>query len=237
MKQMMYLTERQMESLGVPVAEKGFGIMTMAYLKEQEDICNDILNKLTWDEQNLIVFAPMIILKIAIEYGKRCRKYASDHKVSMLRCISRRFDDLEKEFDSYLSTDLDYTRKKRLLDCVGKFSDENSLDFMKMFFVANNEFLKNMADYPHATMRSEALCGVLMIDMYREFNNIYIGKAEKKLGYKISFGDAPIAKKIEHLLLAYAGADGKFNRDDQLVKRAYEVIMRKLEASTWEKID
>lgn len=237
MKQLMYLTESQVKELGFPTEEKKIGFMSFCYPKSQEDICCDILEKLTWDEQNMLAFAPLIILSIAMEYGKRCRKYASDHKISFLRCISRMFDDLEKEFEDYMSLDLDYTSKKRLLDGTRQFEEENGLDFMKMFFVTNNEFLKNMSNYPHSTMRSEALCGVLMIDMYREFYKIYVGKAEEKLGYKMNFGEIPIAKRIEHVLLGYAGADGKFNRDDKLVKRAYEVIMRRLEATKWEKVD
>ena len=191
--------------------------------KVSEDV-KAIKAAFTNEEHIQIAFVPLVYSFIAFHYADSCRAYSAKHRISILKRIGREYDSLKKDFHDTLALDLNERHIQVAKDNAELVRQKYPLDFLKMYFTVNNVFKKMAAKYPFDDMRSEAVCGLLIIKLLQE----HIAEVNKMIRSRLSeIRDSvidphiPILRKI---LEAYAGVDGLFDYDDFNVKLAARVI-------------
>lgn len=184
--------------------------------------------KLTFEEHKFIAFVPLVFAYLTFHYGERCRRYAADHRISILKSLGRAFDSLEKEYDNELSKDLDYTHRKNIKDESMRFVEMFEKDFQILWLSVNQEFKRKMPDWPYDDMRSDAICGMIMRSLYNEHAKYVAELIEKRLGKSQGDITNPKIESLGLILEAYAGEVGKFNFKDKNVQLAKKIIRNRV---------
>lgn len=189
----------------------------------------EIQNNFSFAEHIYIAFVPLIFTHLAFFYGQRCRRYAADKRISILKKLGRTFDMVQTEYQNELSKDLDYKHRDNIKSETTRFMAEYQRDFQILWLSVNQEFKKVMPDYPYSDMRSEAICGMLMIDLYNEHNKSVDALISSRLGGCRNSVSNPKIEALYSILDAYAGEVGKFDFKERNVQLAKTVILRRVQ--------
>lgn len=213
----------------------GWMILTQDILKERAFIeeckrdTQEIQDKFSFDEHIFIAFVPLIFAHLAFYYAGKCRRYAADKRISILKKLGRAYDALEREYDREIGKDLDYKHRQNIKDEAMRFIEEYQKDFQILWFSVNQEFKKKMPEWPYSDMRSEAICGMIMIDLYNEHNKSVDALIASRLGGCKNSIKNPKIEALYSILDAYAGEVGKFDFQEKNVQLAKAVICNRVQ--------
>lgn len=193
--------------------------------------------RLTVREQESVAVVPLIFACLAFHYGGRCRRTAADRRIPLLSKASRAFDELERGYRDDLAKDLDRRHVEKIGSETMRLMGELEKDFLILWFSVNGEFKKKMPSYPDDDLRTDALCGMMMVDLWREQSRYAERLIASRLGRKPCDTDNPRMGVLRTILGAYARADGKFDFMEKNVRMAREIVRRKVSRTEFHLLD
>lgn len=188
----------------------------------------ELIDYFTFEEQTRIAFTPLVLAHLAITYGRRSREAAAKHKLSILRPLARKFDQLVKEYEQDISNTLTYDSRKKVEDSTDLFMRTFAHDFQLLWFSVNNEFKRVHPNFPFGDMRTDALCGAVMVDMLYQHTNNMDKMISKRLSRENNTIPNPKIAAIRHILMGYAGEADKFNFKENNVVLAKKVLLKRI---------
>lgn len=200
--------------------------------KKFKDDCRkateQLYNNFTPQEHIRIAIIPCILANIAFRYGDKVRKLAAERRISILKHLSRAYDMLKNAYMRELALDLDRSHIKNIDDQTSAFLKTYDSDFQILWFSVHNEFIKEMPTYPHVDMRTDAICGMLIIDLLKDMVETF----DKMIQERIKGADRtifnPKMDALRSILDAYAGEVGKFDFNEYNCQLSLKVIKNKL---------
>lgn len=197
--------------------------------KMQEEVeTKRIQEVFTLREQMLIAFFPCVISEIVWHYVDEVLASCAENKISILKKICRSVKELKEEYYLCERESLDYHHRKMLKQQTERFLDEYGYNFMTLFFSVNNEFKKEMPDYPYDTMRTKAIIAMLFIRLLDEHNRDMDKLIMRKMREQKNSVRTPLMGKLYTCMDSIAGEVGKFDFKDRNVCTAMKVISNKL---------
>lgn len=187
-----------------------------------------MMKAFTQREQIQMAFIPLIFADLAFHYADRCRRYAADNRIEILKKLGRAYDELKRSYQDQVNKDLDIKHQNQVSKEMKRFMSEYSKDFTIMWFSINNEFKRKMPDYPYSDMRTDAICGIQMIDLLYENNKNMDKLIAERLKEKRQSIHDPKIDALRSILDAYAGEIGKFNYQNQDVELSKKIILRRV---------
>ena len=187
-----------------------------------------MMKSFTQREHIQMAFIPLIFADLAFHYADRCRRYAADNRISILKKLGRAYDGLKRSYQDQVNKDLDIKHQRQVSHEMERFMSEYSKDFTIMWFSINNEFKREMPDYPYSDMRTDAICGIQMIDLLYENNKNMDKLIAERLKEKRQSIHDPKIDALRSILDAYAGEVGKFNYQNQDVELSKKIILRRV---------
>lgn len=193
-----------------------------------------IKNSFTFEEHVQIAFVPLIFCYLALYYGDRCRKYAAQHKISILTKLGRAYDEVKTAWINEIGKDLDLHHRRKVQEQAMRFMQEYALNFQIMWFSANSEIKKHKPGMLYEDMRTDAVCGMLMIDMLLEMNRKIDEIIKGRLGPGQKTVCDPKMESLRMILDAYAGELGGFEIKTKDIALSKRVIMNKVKEIEFE---
>lgn len=161
-----------------------------------------MLDTFTWQENMMIAFVPLIISRIAWWYAEKVMKYCADHRIQEVKKLGRSIKDLRQRYIDDLRKDLDLKHINNVETQAMKFIDECSRDFQLLWFQVNGAIKNEYPDMPYSDMRTDAWCGVLMVDFLKRHNADMDKVIAAKMGQSTSITN-PHMVSLATLLDAY----------------------------------
>lgn len=187
-----------------------------------------MMRAFTQREHIQMAFIPLIFADLAFHYADRCRRYAADNRIEILKKLGRAYDDLKRSYQDQVNKDLDIKHQRQVSHEMNRFMSEYSNDFTIMWYSINSEFKREMPDYPYSDMRTDAICGIQMIDLLYENNKNMDKLIAERLKEKRQSIHDPKIDALRSILDAYAGEVGKFNYQNQDVDLSKKIILRRV---------
>lgn len=185
-------------------------------------------NKFTLQEHVKIAIIPCILSNIAFRYGGMVRKTSAERKISILKKLSRAYDTLKEAYMKELALDLDRAHIKNIDDQASIFMKTYANDFQILWFSVHSEFIKKMPEYPHSDMRSDAICGMMIIDLLKEMIKDFDKLIQERIKGASKTIFNPKMEALRSILDAYAGEVGKFDFYDYNCQLSLKVIKNKI---------
>ena len=198
------------------------------FIEQCKKSTEELMYNFSFHDHIQISFVPLVISHIAFDYGKKCREASARNKISILRPLTRAFDTLHKNYIGEISIDLNHAHRKQIEEQSERFLAEYARDFLILWFSVNQEFKIQFPEYPYDNLRTDALCGVLMVDMLYEYNkriNKLIESKLKRPSYSIT---NPKMDSLRHLLLGFAGEVERFNFSSVNIRLALKVLLNRI---------
>lgn len=187
-----------------------------------------MMKAFTQREHIQMAFIPLIFADLAFHYADRCRRYAADNRIEILKKLGRAYDELKRSYQDQVNKDLDIKHQRQVSHEMKRFMSEYSNDFTIMWYSINSEFKREMPDYPYSDMRTDAICGIQMIDLLYENNKNMDKLIAERLKEKRQSIHDPKIDALRSILDAYAGDVGKFNYQNQDVELSKKIILRRV---------
>lgn len=187
-----------------------------------------MMTAFTEREHIQMAFIPLVLADLAFYYADRCRRYAADKRIEILKKLGRAYDELKRSYIDQVSKDLDMKHQKNIHIQRDEFMAEYRNDFTILWFTVNNEFMRKMPNYPYSDMRTDAICGILMIDLLYENNTRMDKVIAERLGEVRQSIHDPKLDALRSILDAYAGEVGNFDYKNKDVILAKKIIMRRM---------
>lgn len=187
-----------------------------------------MMKAFTQREHIQMAFIPLIFADLAFHYADRCRRYAADNRIEILKKLGRAYDELKRSYQDQVNKDLDIKHQRQVSHEMKRFMSEYSNDFTIMWYSINSEFKREMPDYPYSDMRTDAICGIQMIDLLYENNKNMDKLIAERLKEKRQSIHDPKIDALRSILDAYAGEVGKFNYQNQDVELSKKIILRRV---------
>lgn len=187
-----------------------------------------MMNSFTQREHIQMAFIPLIFADLAFNYADKCRRYAADQRIEILKKLGRAYDEVKRNYFDSVSKDLDRTHQRNVEQEMARFKEEYRKDFTILWFSVNSEFKKKMPDYPYSDMRTDAICGMLMVDLLYQNNTHMDEVIAERLGEKRQSIHEPKIDALRSILDAYAGEVGQFDYKNENVELAKNIILRRV---------
>lgn len=187
-----------------------------------------MMNSFTQREHIQMAFIPLIFADLAFDYADKCRRYAADQRIEILKKLGRAYDEVKRSYFDSVSKDLDRTHQRNVEQEMARFKEEYRKDFTILWFSVNSEFKKKMPDYPYSDMRTDAICGMLMVDLLYQNNTHMDEVIAERLGEKRQSIHDPKIDALRSILDAYAGEVGQFDYKNENVELAKNIILRRV---------
>lgn len=199
-----------------------------SYFQSQvKKTCESIRANFSFDEHVAISFVPLIFVGIAFHYADKCRKMAAQERISVLTKVGRAYDELKAGYIRRISQDLDLDHQRKIQSEVDRLMTENAINFQIMWFSVNSELKKKYPDCIYEPLRTDALCGMVIIDLLFEYNREVDKMLEERLGKIKQCPKEPVMESLRILLSAYAGNIEAFDIKDNNVQLAKQIILRR----------
>ena len=198
------------------------------FIEQCKKSTEELWDNFSFNEHIQIAFVPLVISHIAFDYGKKCREASAKSRISILRPLTRAFDTLHKDYISEISIDLNYAHRKQIEEQSERFIAQYARDFQILWFTVNQEFKRLFPDYPYDTLRTDALCGVLMVDMLYQHNKRVDKLLESKLKRPSNSITNPKMDSLRHLLLGFAGEVDRFDFSALNITLAIKVLLKRI---------
>lgn len=187
-----------------------------------------MMNSFSQREHIQMAFIPLIFADLAFDYADKCRRYAADQRIEILKKLGRAYDEVKRNYFDSVSKDLDRTHQRNVEQEMARFKEEYRKDFTILWFSVNAEFKKKMPDYPYSDMRTDAICGMLMVDLLYQNNTHMDEVIAERLGDKRQSIHDPKIDALRSILDAYAGEVGQFDFKNENVELAKNIILRRV---------
>lgn len=121
---------------------------TLTTLTEQEfrqeckDISQQMLNKMSVDEQMKVAFVPLVIQHIIFTYAGNFTKYCADNRKSEYKKECREIKQLHADLLFDMKKDLDSVHIKKIVNETERFTNNCHKDLMILYFCVNGEVKK-----------------------------------------------------------------------------------------------
>ena len=199
-----------------------------AFKDEVKSETEDIMNNFSFDEHVQIAFTPLVISHLAFHYAKQCREQAAANKISILRPLSRSLEKLHTSYIESISLDLNREHRQQIEEQSDKFLQTYAWDFQVLWFSVNAELKRVHPNYPFLELRTDALCGVIMVDMLYQHNRRADKMIAAKLGRPTNTITNPKMASLRHLLMGYAGEADKFNFKAANVALSQKILLKRI---------
>lgn len=194
------------------------------FKRDVAESTSKLISEFTTEEQIQIAFVPLIFNHIAWVYAMKAVQKSVDYRIELLKKITRAVRMLRKEYEQEVSKDLDYRHQKHLESETERFMDEFQRDFTILYFSVNQEFKREMPNYPYDDLRTYAIMSMLMIRFVDEHNKRMDKLIVSRLGKSKDSVRMPIMDALHDCMDAFAGEVGKFDYSNKDVVMAMRVI-------------
>lgn len=153
-----------------------------------------------------MAIGPLVIADIAWKYAERTTQLAAKHRIDVLKKLSRTIKTLHNRYDDLLRKDLNDDAIKRISTLSQTFRKTAANDFTILWLCANSDIKRILPDDPYADMRTEALCGYVMLELLRYHNQ----KMDELIMQRCGHHDAapnPTLDALRDALDAYISPD------------------------------
>lgn len=209
----------------IPTLEE---LMEFDFRNKVKQNVEKLKNNFTFEEHVRIAFIPLVFCNLALYYGDRCRRYAADHRISILTKLGRAYDEVKVAWINEISKDLNLDHRRHLREQAMRFMQEYALNFQIMWFSANSELKKHKPGMLYEDMRTDAVCGMLMVDILMEYNRSIDKLIKNRLGPGQKNVTDPKMEAIRMILDSYAGNLGNFDIKSQDIILSKKIIMNKV---------
>lgn len=198
------------------------------FKEDCRETSEQLRNNFTVQEHIQIAIVPCILANIAFRYGDKVRKAAAEQRISILKHLSRAYDTLKQSYLRELSLDLDTSHISNIDNQTAVFMKTYSNDFQILWYSVHAEFKKKMNDFPYSEMRTDAICGMLVIDMARQMIDQFDEMIRERIANAKNTIFNPKIAALRDILDAYAGEVGKFDFNEYNCQLSLKVIKNRL---------
>lgn len=221
------------------ISKKGFMPPIFDEVRFRQQMRNDtqkMLDTFTWQENMMIAFVPLIISRIAWWYAEKVMKYCADRRIQDVKKLGRAIKDLRQRYIDDLRKDLDFKHINNVETQAMKFIDECSKDFQLLWFQVNGAIKKEYPDMPYSDMRTDAWCGVLMVDFLKRHNTEMDKIIAAKMGQSTSITNPHMAS-LATLLDAYLPQGFVLKDERQQIELCIRVLANRIRMIDFELTD
>lgn len=198
------------------------------FREECKKTSEQLRNNFTMQEHIRIAILPCILANIAFRYGDKARKGGADNKVSILRPLSKAYDNLKESYLKELSLDLDSAHIKSIDEQTAAFMKSCSNDFKVLWYSVLNELDRKVKGCPYREMRVDAICGMLLIDMAKTM----VADIDKLIRERIPGTENTIFNPklvaLREVLDAYAGEIDGFDFNETNCQMSIRIIQNRI---------
>lgn len=141
-----------------------------AFRQQVRESVEQRLNVFTKQENFFMAIGPLVIADIAWKYAERTTQLAAKHRIDVLKKLSRTIKTLHNRYDEILRKDLNDDAIKRISTLSQTFRKTAANDSTILWLCANSDIKRILPDVPYADVRTEALCGYVMLELLRYHN-------------------------------------------------------------------
>jgi hypothetical protein len=197
---------------GVPTLDE---IMEEAFQREVRSDTRAIMERMSLEEQMAIAYVPLIISHIAWHYADKALQIARRDKVSELKPLTRKFDEIRAEYNRMLRRDLNAAHISHFESEANRLLNLCAYDFTVFFYTVSNEVHRAAPRIPHDNIISYAFISVLMVRALRRHNKAVSSILIERLGPDKGSVTNPYLIALETLMLACTN-DVKIDLDNQV---------------------
>jgi hypothetical protein len=117
-----------------------------------------------------VAYTPLIIAHIAWHFAYKSLELARLHKVTALKSVKRKADQLQADYNRMLREDLTQAHIDGYAAETSRFINLCACDFTIFYYTANNEVKRVAPDVPHHDVATYALMAILIIDALKQHN-------------------------------------------------------------------
>lgn len=161
------------------------------------------LESMTWDENMMIAFVPLVISEIAWMYAEDVLNYCARNKIQEVKKLTRAIKELRSNYIDTLKLDLDFDHIKNIEMKTKEFMEEYVSDFTILWYQCNQAIKTQLPGMAYEDMRTHAYCGIMIIDFLHEHNKRMDKLIEEKMGRCTPSIEQPQMKSLKVLLDAY----------------------------------
>lgn len=164
------------------------------------------LNVFTKQENFIMAIGPLVIADIAWKYADRTTQLAAKYRIDVLKKLSRTVKTLRERYDTMLRKDLNDDAIKRISTLSQTFRQTAANDFTILWLCANCDIKRILPDDTYTDMRTEALCGYVMLELIKYHNQ----KMDELIMQRCGHHDAapnPTLDALSDALDAYISPD------------------------------
>ncbi len=177
-----------------------------AFRQQVRESVEQRLNVFTKQENFFMAIGPLVIADIAWKYAERTTQLAAKYRIDVLKKLSRTVKTLRNRYDDMLRKDLNNDAIKRISTLSQTFRQTAANDFTILCLCANSDIKRILPDDPYADMRTEALCGYVMLELLKYHNT----KMDELIMQRCGHHDAapnPTLDALRDALDAYISPD------------------------------
>lgn len=205
------------------------------FRQQMRDDTQVMLETFTWEENMMIAFVPLIISRVAFWYAERVMKYCADHRIQEVKKLGRAIKELRTRYIDGLRKDLDFQHINNVETQALRFTDEYAWDFQVLWFQVNGAIKREHPDLAYSDMRTDAWCGVLMVDFLKRHNAEMSKIIAAKMGSSATITN-PCLLSLATLLDAYLPKDFKI-ADSKQIDLCFRVLANRIREIKFELTD
>lgn len=130
----------------------------------------EMLEAFTFDEHMRICFTPNIIINTVLHYSDLVQSWCRDHRVSDTIKLSRRLDEIKKEWYSELRRDLTEENIQFIKTKSEEWRNLMSLKLTQLFYTMNNALLTVYQSQEYLEVINNALTAIMMVHIAKRYN-------------------------------------------------------------------
>ena len=174
----------------------------MEFKQQVKDETRQMLETFTWEENMMIAFVPLVISKIAWWYAEKAMKFCADNRIQEVKKLARAIKEIRQKYIDDLRKDLDLAHINNVETQAVQFIEEYKRDFQIMQIQVNQAIKREYPDIEYIEMRTDAVCGITMIQFLKKHNRDMDKIIAQKMGASKSITN-PCMVSLETLLDAY----------------------------------
>lgn len=220
------------------IAQHGFlppSTQEMQFKKKVKDETQIMFDTFTWDENMMIAFVPLVISHIAWLYAEKVMKYCADHRISEVKKLGRAIKEVHTKYIDDLRKDLDMAHINNVEKQTMQFVQECKWDFQIFNLQVNSAIKKEYPDMMYQDMRTDAWCGVLIIEFLKRHNREMDKIIAQKMGSSNSITN-PRMNALSGLLDAYL-PDGFMLKDTKQIDLCLRVLANRIRQIDFQVVD
>ena len=200
-----------------------------------KDDTRKMLDTFTWDENMMIAFVPLIISKIAWVYAEQVAKYCADKRIQAVKKLTRTLKDVRQRYIDDLRQDLDAEHINSVETQALQFYDECAYDFKVLWLQVNQAIKREYPEIDHEEMRTDAVCGLTMVDFLVRHNRDMDKIIAKKMGASNSIIH-PKMKALRSLLDAFLPTGFKL-QDTRQIDLCVRILAKRIREIKFQVVD